>query len=67
MTRFYEPVAIVDGSDAPYEHYGVRGQCGHRNRVMGRSLQLDRDRADTLCDLLEEVRQYAICEAAERA
>jgi hypothetical protein len=68
--RFYEPVPISSSADS-YGHsrsdrYGVRARNGgHHHRVMARELGLTWDRADRLCDLLEEVRQLALEESVE--
>jgi hypothetical protein len=60
--RFYEPVPISGGQFA--NHYGIRGHDGHRHRVLCADLNLGWDQADRLCDILEEVREYAIEERA---
>lgn len=64
MSRFYEPVAIRNNlnADGDYlDHYGVRAQSGgQHHRIMGSQLGLDWDRADRLCDILEDVRRLAL-------
>lgn len=68
--RFYQPVPISSDCNRGYggrdhNHYAVRGRGGHHNRVLARDFGLTWDQADRLCDLLEEVRRYALTEGVE--
>lgn len=56
--RFYEPVAVSGGQWLG--RYGIRGKGGHRSRILCADLRLTWDQADRLCDVLEEVREYAL-------
>lgn len=60
MSRFYEPVAATGGLFS--NHFAVRGKGGHHNRILGADMRMTWDQADRLCDLLEQVRQYALNE-----
>jgi hypothetical protein len=61
--RFYNPVPASGGQWN--QSYGIRGEGGHRHRVFCTDMGLTWDQADRLCDVLEQVRQYALEEGVE--
>jgi hypothetical protein len=58
--RFYHPVPASGGQFN--DHYAIRGEGGHRHRLLCTDLGLSWDQADRLCDVLEEVRDHALAE-----
>jgi hypothetical protein len=68
--RFYQPVAVRDGyrsltKNTKFDHFAIRGQGGHRHRMFAADLFLTHRQADLLCDVFEEVREYARWDGAE--
>lgn len=58
--RFYNVVPVSGGQFG--QRFAIRGEGGHRHRLLGADLNLTWDEADRLCELLEEVREYALHE-----
>jgi hypothetical protein len=61
--RFYQPVPVSGGQFN--NRFAIRGDGGHRHRLLCADLNLSWDQADRLCDVLEQVREYALQEGVE--